>query len=202
VKLLLATTSQGKLREQREALRGLGIEIVFLDDLPAVDPPDETGATFRENARLKALYYHRATGLPAMAEDSGLEVDALGGIPGVESARFLGAETPFAVKNARILELLQEVSEADRTARFVSAVALADGNEIVFEHEARCEGRIAREPRGAGGFGFDPIFFYPPLSKTTAELSPSDKNEVSHRGKAMAALRRFLASRHGPRFPS
>jgi len=192
VKLLLATTSRGKLREQKEALQGLGLGIVSLEDFRAVDPPDETGATFRENAQRKALYYHRATGLPAVAEDAGLEVDALGGIPGVESARFLGAETSYAVKNARLLELLHDVAEADRTARYVSAVALADEGEIVFEHEAACEGRIALEPRGEGGFGYDPIFYYPPLSKTMAELSPDEKNRVSHRGKAMAALRRHL----------
>ena len=196
MRLLLATTSRGKLREQKEALQGLGLEIVSLEDLRAVGPPDETGATFRENARLKALHYHRALGLPTVAEDAGLVVDALGGIPGVNSARWLGAETPYAVKNARILELLHEVSEADRTARYVSAVALADKGEIVFEHQAACEGRIAFEPRGAGGFGYDPIFCYPPLSKTMAELSPEEKNRVSHRGKAMAALRRHLS---GPR---
>ena len=199
MKLLLATTSRGKLREQKEALQGLGLEIVSLDDLPAVDPPYETGATFVENARLKALYYHRAIGLPVVAEDAGLEVDALGGIPGVASARFLGAETSYAVKSARLLELLADMSEADRTARFVSAVALADRGEIFFEHEARCEGRIAREPRGAGGFGYDPIFFYPPLSKTMAELSSDEKNRVSHRGKAMAMLREYLVERRdGP----
>ena len=192
MKLLLATTSRGKFREQKEALEGLGLEIVSLEDFRAVDPPDETGATFRDNARLKALYYHRATGLPAVAEDAGLEVDALGGIPGVNSARWLGAETPYAVKNARLLELLHDVSEADRTARYVSAVALADEGEIVFEHQEACEGRIAFEPRGAGGFGFDPIFYYPPLSKTMAELALEAKNRVSHRGKATAALRRHL----------
>jgi XTP/dITP diphosphohydrolase len=192
VKLLLATTSWGKLLEQKEALEGLGLAIVSLRELAAIAPPDETGATFRDNARLKALYYHRATGLPAVAEDAGLEVDALGGIPGVESARFLGTETSYAVKNARLLELLHDVFEADRTARYVSAVALAHEGEIVFEHEAACEGRIALEPRGAGGFGYDPIFYYPPLSKTMAELSPDEKNLVSHRGKAMAALRRHL----------
>ena len=197
MKLLLATTSRGKLLEQREALEGLGLEIVSLGDLPTIEPPGETGATFRDNARLKALHYHRATGLPAVAEDAGLEVDALGGFPGVESARFLGTETSYAVKNARLLELLQDVSEADRTARYVSAVALADEGEIVFEHEEACEGRIAFELRGAGGFGFDPIFYYPPLSKTMAELSPDEKNLVSHRGKAMAALRRHLDDPNG-----
>jgi len=196
VKLLLATTSPGKLREQKDALQGLDLEIVSLEDFPAVEPPDEAGATFRENARLKALYYHRALGLPSVAEDAGLEVDAVGGLPGVHSARWLGAETPYEAKNARLLELLKDVGEADRTAHYVSAVALADEGEIVFEHEAVCEGRIAFEPRGASGFGYDPIFYYPPLLKTMAELSPGEKNKVSHRGKAFAALRRHLS---GPR---
>jgi XTP/dITP diphosphohydrolase len=194
VKLLLATTSRGKLREQKEALRGLDLEILSLEDVGPLDPPHETGATFRENARLKALYYHRATSLPAVAEDAGLEVEALGSVPGVESARFLGADTPYEKKNQRILERLEGVGETQRTARYVSAVALAAGGEIAFEHEAVCEGRIAFEPRGEGGFGYDPIFYYTPLSRTMAELSPEEKNQVSHRGKAMAALRRFLAS--------
>lgn len=194
MKLLLATTSLGKLREQKEALQGLDLEIVSLEDFHAIEPPDETRATFRENARLKALYYHRRHSLPTVAEDAGLEVGALGGIPGVHSARWLGAETPYDVKNARLLELLKDVGEADRIARYVSAVALADEGEIVFEHEAACEGRIAFEPRGAGGFGYDPIFYYPPLAKTMAELSPGEKNPVSHRGKAIAALRRHLAA--------
>ena len=196
MRLLLATTSPGKLREQKEALAGLDLEIVSLRDFPEIKPPEETGATFRENARLKALYYHRALGLPSVAEDAGLEVDALGGIPGVESARFLGADTAYGVKNARLLELLRGVSEADRTARYVSAVALAREGKIVFEHQAACEGRIAFDPRGASGFGYDPIFCYPPLSKTMAELSPEEKNQVSHRGQAMAALARFLSSDH------
>jgi XTP/dITP diphosphohydrolase len=193
VKLLLATTSSGKLREQREALEGLGLEIVSLGELPALEPPDETGATFRENARLKALYYHRALGVPTVAEDAGLEVDALGGLPGVHSARWLGAETPYEVKNARLLEILLDVSEEDRAARYVSAAAFADEGEIAFECEATCEGRIALEPRGVAGFGYDAIFYYPPLGKTMAELSPQEKNAVSHRGKAMAALRRHFS---------
>ncbi len=194
MKLLLATTSRGKLVEQKEALEGLGLEIVSLEEMPSLEPPDETGGTFLENARLKALYYHRATGLPAAAEDAGLEVDVLGGLPGVQSARWLGNETPYRVKNARLIALLLDVSEADRTARYVSAVALADQGEIVFEHEAACEGRIAFEPRGVDGFGYDPVFYYPPLGKTMAELSPQEKNRVSHRGKAMAALRRYFAA--------
>jgi XTP/dITP diphosphohydrolase len=193
VKLLLATTSPGKVREQKEALRDLDLEIVSLEELPPIEPPHESGGTFLENARLKALYYHRALGLPAVAEDAGLEVDAFGGLPGVHSARWLGSETPYEAKNARLLALLLDVPEAQRTGRYVSAVALADEGQIVFEHQAACEGRIAFEPRGERGFGYDPIFYCPPLSKTMAELAPDKKNRVSHRGKSMAALRRFLA---------
>jgi XTP/dITP diphosphohydrolase len=198
VKLLLATTSRGKLREQKEALQDLDLEILSLEDLPPIEPPPETGGTFLENARLKALYYNRGLGLPTVAEDAGLEVDALGGLPGVNSARWLGSQASYDAKNARLVALLARVSEAERTARYVSAVALAEEGKIAFEHQAACEGRIAFEPRGAGGFGYDPVFYYPPLSKTMAELGPNEKTRVSHRGKAMAALRRFLARRNSP----
>ncbi len=195
MKLLLATTSRGKLLEQRDALEGLPVEILSLAEFPPVEAPEETGGTFLENARLKALYYHEALGMPTVAEDAGLEVAALGGLPGIHSARWLGASTPYPVKNARLLELLEDVEEKDRTARYVSAVAFAEDHRIVFEHEAICEGRIAFEARGAGGFGYDPVFYYPPLSKTMAELGPREKIQVSHRGKAMAALVRYLAAR-------
>jgi XTP/dITP diphosphohydrolase len=192
LKLLLATTSRGKLREQREALEGLEIELVSLEDFPPLEPPEELGASFRENAVEKAIYYHAKIGLPAVSEDAGLVVDALGGAPGVASARFLSRDTRYPKKNLRILELLRDVPEGDRTARYVSALALADGGRIVFEVEATCEGVIALEPRGEGGFGYDPIFFYPPLGKTMAEISPAEKNRVSHRGQAFAALERYL----------
>lgn len=195
MKLVLATTNRGKLLEQRLALEGLAVELLSLADFPGLEEPEETGATFLENARIKALYYHRAIGLPALGEDAGLMVEALGGLPGVQSARWLGAEASFAEKSVRLLELLESVEEEKRAARFVSALALAEDDRIVFEHEATCEGRIAFEPRGAGGFGYDPIFYYPPLAKTTAELTPEEKNRVSHRGKAMAALRAYLVSR-------
>jgi XTP/dITP diphosphohydrolase len=195
VKLLLATTSRGKLREQKEALAALELEVVSLEEFPEVAAPDETGATFRENARLKALYYHRATGLAAIAEDAGLEVDFLKGAPGVESARWLGEKTPYEVKNARLIELLEGIASPDRSARYVSAVALAERGRVVFEHQATCEGRIAFEARGTGGFGYDPVFHVTQLSRTMAELSPEEKNQVSHRGQAMAALRRHLAER-------
>jgi XTP/dITP diphosphohydrolase len=195
LKLLLATTSRGKIREQRESLVGVDQELVTLESWPELDPPEEPGPTFLDNAIVKALYYHRATGVPAVGEDSGLVIDALGGEPGIRSARWLGEETPYDIKNARVLEMLSDVAEGDRSARYVSAVALADDDAIVFTAESICEGQIATEPRGDGGFGYDPIFFYPPFGVTMAELSAERKNRVSHRGQAMAKLREFLAAR-------
>jgi len=195
LKLLLATTSRGKIREQRGSLVGIDLELVTLESWPELDPPEEPGPSFLDNAIVKALYYHRATGLLAVGEDSGLEIDALGGAPGIRSARWLGEDTPYDVKNARVLEMLSDVAEEDRSARYVSAVALADDDAIVFTAEGICEGRIATEPRGEGGFGYDPIFLYPPFGVTMAELSAERKNRVSHRGQAMAKLRAFLAAR-------
>ncbi len=131
----------------------------------------------------------------AVGEDSGLAIDALGGEPGIRSARWLGDDTPYDIKNARVLEKLTDVVEDDRSARYVSAVALADDDEIAFTAEGICEGRIATESSGDGGFGYDPIFFYPPFGVTMAELSAEQKNRISHRGQAMAKLRAFLAAR-------
>ena len=195
MKLLLATTSRGKIREQRGSLVGIDLELVTLESWRELDPPEEPGPSFLDNAIVKALYYHRATGLLAVGEDSGLEIDALGGEPAIRSARWLGEDTPYDIKNARVLEILSDVAEADRSARYVSAVALADDDAIVFTAETYCEGRIATEPRGEGGFGYDPIFFYPPFGVTMAELSAERKNRVSHRGQAMAKLRAYLAAR-------
>ncbi len=132
--------------------------------------------------------------MPTLGEDAGLVVDALGGLPGVQSARWLGVQTSFAEKSARLLELLEGVEAEKRTARFMCAIAVAQGERLVFEHEAACEGRVAFELRGSGGFGYDPIFYYPPLGKTTAELTPLEKLRVSHRGKAMAALKLYFQS--------
>jgi len=199
VKLLLATTSAGKIREQRSALEALGreiaLEIVTLESWPGLEPPVEPGPTFSANAAAKALYYHRATGIPSLGEDSGLEVDALGGEPGIHSARWLGAETPYEAKNARLLELLADTPDGARTARYLSAVALADEGGVVFAAEGVCEGHIPPAARGGGGFGYDPVFFYPPFGKTMAELTAEEKNTVSHRGRAMARLCAFLRSR-------
>jgi non-canonical purine NTP pyrophosphatase (RdgB/HAM1 family) len=189
---LAATTNDGKVREIRALLEGLAIELVGLDGYPGIAPPDETGATFAENARLKAVYYATATGLPAIADDSGLEIDAMNGGPGIESARFGGSNTSYPEKFELIYDTLRQARRPDSTARFVCAVALADVDTITFEAIGTVEGRIAAHPAGTGGFGYDPIFFYPPYGCTLAEVSPEQKAAVSHRGKAFRQLRRFL----------
>lgn len=191
MKLLVATTNAGKLREIAGILAELPVELVSLAELPPIIEPEETGTTFGENARLKALYYHRATKLPSVADDSGLEIEALGGAPGVHSARWAG--TDYAVKFRKIYELLDAKHARRSAARFVCRLALADEDRIVFESEGVIEGRIADVPRGEKGFGYDPIFFYPPLGKTTAELDRDLKATVSHRGKAFAQLKDYLS---------
>lgn len=195
MKLLVATTNPGKMREIAGILARLNATIVTLGDFPHVIEPDETGATLAENARLKALYYHRATDLPTVADDSGLEIDALGGAPGVHSARWEGPD--YAVKFRKIYELLDARNARESSARFVCRVALAERGGITFEAEGVIEGRIAHAPRGDKGFGYDPIFFYPPLNRTTGELDQELKETVSHRGKAFAALRDYLERKMG-----
>lgn len=192
MKVVVATQNPEKLREFRRALVVADLDLVSLSAWPELGAPEETGSTYLDNAVLKALHYHRYTGLPAVGDDSGLEVDALGGAPGVASARWLGAQTPYEVKNARLIESLSGVDDEKRSARFVCALAFADRGEIVFHTVESCEGSIAPDPRGSDGFGYDPIFFYPPFGKTLAEVAPHDKDRVSHRGKALAALARFL----------
>jgi XTP/dITP diphosphohydrolase len=188
--LVIATTNPGKAREIEAILDGIPFELRTLADFPPIAEPEETGATFAENARLKALYYSRETGCPCMADDSGIEIAALGNLPGVHSARWEGDD--YTVKFARIWELLRAKGLETSAARFVCRVALARNDEIVFESEGIVEGTIAREPRGDNGFGYDPIFFYPPFNRTLAEASLAEKTTVSHRGKAFRALREFL----------
>lgn len=192
MKLLVATTNPGKMREIAGILRTLPVDLVSLDQVSGLAEPEETGLTFAENARLKALYYHHATGLPSVADDSGLQIDALDGLPGVQSARWEGHD--YGIKFQRIYELLDAKNARRSTARFVCRVALANQGQIIFESEGVIDGVIADEPRGDQGFGYDPIFFYPPLGKTTAELDRDIKATVSHRGKAFASLARFLRS--------
>lgn len=190
MQLLIATTNPGKLREIRGLLHGAPIEIVTLDSFPTVEEPDETGQTFAGNARLKALYYNQATGIASVADDSGLEIAALGAVPGVHSARWEGSD--YSVKFRRIYELLRERGSTGSPARFVCALALAAGGRIDYETEGTVEGEIAPEPRGSNGFGYDPIFFYPPLGRTLGEVSDELKGTVSHRGAAFRALRQYL----------
>jgi XTP/dITP diphosphohydrolase len=188
--LLIATTNPGKMREIEGILTGFPIRLISLAGLPPIEEPQETGATFAANARLKALYYHQATGLPAVADDSGLEIAALDGAPGIHSARWEG--TDYAVKFRKIYERLDAKGARRSPARFVCRVALADRGQIEFEAEGVFEGIIADIPRGDNGFGYDPIFFYPPLGRTSAELDRETKETVSHRGKAFRALREYL----------
>jgi XTP/dITP diphosphohydrolase len=191
--LVVATTNPHKPREIRDLLDGVAFEIVTLAAWPDARPPDETGATFAENARAKALYYAAITGELTVAEDSGLEIDALGGAPGVESARYGGPDASYPQKFALIARALAAKGSPESAARFVCALALARGTRILFEARGTIEGHIAREPKGSGGFGYDPIFFYPPWGITLAEAGDR-KSAVSHRGAAFRQLRGFLAS--------
>ncbi len=189
--LLLATTNPDKVREVRGLLHGEAVELRTLADLPPLAEPEETGDTFEANARLKALYYAAAHQGLVVSEDSGLEVDALHGAPGVRSARYLSAGASYAERFADILRRLEGVPDVGRTARFVCALAVADGARVCFESRGVVEGRIAHLPAGSGGFGYDPIFVYPPLGCTLAEAG-DHKAAVSHRGQAIGALARWL----------
>lgn len=191
-RLLVATTNPGKLREIEGILQGFPVELVTLTSFPGIAEPEETGATFGENARLKALYYADATGLPTVADDSGLEIDALDGAPGIHSARWEGSD--YAVKFRRIRELLAERGLQTSTARFVCHAAIASDGRILFETEQTVEGELAPEPRGTHGFGYDPIFFYPPFGLTLAEIERDAKSRISHRGKAFYDVLRYLDS--------
>ncbi len=181
--LLIATTNRGKLREITGLLSDAPFEIVTLVEWPDLPAPEETGSTFEENAREKALYYGAATGKLTVAEDSGLEIDALGGSPGIMSARFGGPDATYPERFALIYEALRAKGALDSPARFVCALALTHDGRILFETRGVVEGRIAPEPKGKGGFGYDPIFFYPPLGRTLAEVE-HEKAAVSHRGEA------------------
>jgi XTP/dITP diphosphohydrolase len=193
--LLIATTNAGKIREIRGILEGIPIELVTLDRFPGIPEPEETGTTFAENARLKALYYAAKTGLPAVADDSGIEIAALGNAPGIHSARWHG--TDYATKFAAIYQELAARHLTTSAARFVASIALADRERVLFEAAGIVEGCIAREPKGSHGFGYDPIFFYPPYDCTLAEVEGGKKAAVSHRGIAFRHLREWLSNPPG-----
>ena len=188
--LLVATTNPGKLREIRALMGNVPVRLVSLADVPPVEEPEETGTTFEENARLKARYYAAHSGLWTVAEDSGLVIDALDGEPGVRSARFLRPDATYNERFAEIYQRLDARSGRPRTARFVAALASVDRGEVVYETIGTVEGEIAPAPSGSGGFGYDPIFLYPPYGQTLAEVSDADKIAVAHRG---VAFRRFAA---------
>lgn len=190
--LLLATTNPGKLREYREIFAELPLRLTTLAEQGIDLEVEETGATFEENALIKARAYAQARGLLTLADDSGLEIDALGGEPGVRSARWPTPDTSYPERFKLIFARLAGLPPEERTARFRCAIALArpDGwHEIV---EGVVEGIIADAPRGENGFGYDPIFFVPALGHTTAELSPEEKHRISHRGRAARAARDVL----------
>ena len=192
--LLLASQNPGKLAEMRVLAEGLPFRVLGPKDIGIREAPEETGKTFLENAVLKARYYAGRSGLLTVADDSGLSVDALDGGPGLYSSRFGGEGATDADRNRLLLERLRGVPEDERGARFTSAVAVARGGEVLFQAQESVEGRIAEETRGPNGFGYDPLFFYPPFGRTFGEVAPEDKDRVSHRGKAFARLREFLQS--------
>ena len=199
--LLLASQNPGKLNEMRLLVAGLPFRVLGPRDLGLHRSPDETGETFLENATIKALAYARQSGLLTVADDSGLSVDALGGAPGLYSSRFGGEDASDLDRNRLLLEKLRGVPRERRGARFTSAVAAARGGEVLFRAQESVEGLIADEMRGENGFGYDPLFFYPPFDRTFGELARQEKDRVSHRGKAFARLREFLAGAGGVRAP-
>jgi XTP/dITP diphosphohydrolase len=192
MRLLVATTNANKVREIRGILSDINVELVGLDVFPAVAEPEETGATFAENARAKAVYYSGHLGVVAVAEDSGFVVDALGGDPGIQSARYGGPTVTYPERFAMIYDRLREGQSLGSPARFVCALAVARGERVLFEARGTIEGCVAEAPRGDHGFGYDPIFFYPPLGRTLAELTDREKAMVSHRGNAFRQLGEYL----------
>ena len=191
--LLIATTNPGKLREISSILDGLPIHLRTLADFPDTPVADETGATFAENARQKALHYASLTGLVTMAEDSGFEVDALNREPGIDSARYLREDATYEERFADIYRRVRDAGAHQPRARFVCALALTDGPRVVFETTATVEGMLAGSAAGANGFGYDPIFLYPAYGKTFGEASDAEKTAVSHRGQAVRAFRAYMA---------
>jgi XTP/dITP diphosphohydrolase len=191
--LLIATNNQGKLREFRSLLTGLDIEMLYLESFGNIAEIEETGLTFAANAELKATGYALQTGFTTLADDSGLEVEALNGRPGVMSARYAGPETSFQNKMAELLAELDRTSDTYRRARFVAAIAVADKTGALI-HNAKgiCPGRIASEPRGSGGFGYDPVFIPDGYDQTFGELPEVTKRKISHRGRAFSQIIPFL----------
>ncbi|MGB7062416.1 MAG: XTP/dITP diphosphatase [Candidatus Zixiibacteriota bacterium] len=183
-RIVLATNNKHKIKEIKDILSGLAAEILTLEDFPGAPRVEETGETLEENAILKAEAIHRFTGLPSLADDSGLEVDALQGAPGVLSSRFAGEHCSYADNNRKLLRLMADVPQNRRTARFVCVVAWMKDPENITTVKGEVEGIIALKERGENGFGYDPLFYLPDLNKTFAQLSFEEKNRISHRARA------------------
>ena len=191
-RLLIATSNKGKIAEYADLIRDLKIDWVSLEELGISDEVSEDGATFLENATTKALAYAQVSGLLTLADDSGLEVDALGGQPGVKTARFGGAHLSPVERYHYLLKLMDEVPRKDRTARFRCVIVLAKPAGVLDNSEGICHGQIAYQPEGKGGFGYDPIFYLPEEDKTMAQIEFTDKQRLSHRGRAFTKIKSAL----------
>ena len=193
-KIVFATTNAGKIKEIKEILSDFDVEVASMKEMSITADIEENGATFEENSLIKARAVSKLTGLPALADDSGLEVDYLNGEPGIYSARYLGRDTDYDYKNNYIIKKLKDAKDEERSARFVCVISLVlpDGREFV--KKGVMEGRIGYEIKGENGFGYDPIFFLPEYGKTSAEISAEEKNKISHRGKALSAMKELIAS--------
>lgn len=193
-KIVFATTNEGKVKEIKEILKDFPIEVVSMKEMGITADIEENGTTFEENSLIKARALAKLTGLPALADDSGLEVDYLNGEPGIYSARYLGRDTDYDYKNNYIIDKLSGAKGEDRSARFVCVISLVlpDGREFV--ERGVVEGLIGYEQKGENGFGYDPIFYLPEYGKTSAELPPDEKNKISHRGKALTAMKKLIVT--------
>ena len=191
-KILLASTNKGKLSEISLLLGNEFTILLLTDVIPEIPEYIETGKSFAENAESKALHFHRLTGIPTIADDSGLCVNYLSGAPGVMSARWAGEKADDSKKNIKLLNEMKNAYRDNRRASFICCASFADGGEIVKTITGKVEGEILFQPKGSSGFGYDPVFFYPPLEKTFAEMTASEKNIHSHRGKAFRDLAAFI----------
>lgn len=194
-KIIFATGNEGKMREIREILADIRVKVLSMKEIGIDIPIEENGSSFEENAVIKAKAVSEVCGEIVLADDSGLEIDYLNKEPGIYSARYIGEDTPYSVKNANLIERLSGVPDEERTARFVCAIAAVFPDGEVITTHGTVEGRIDYQEKGSNGFGYDPIFYIPELGKTTAELSDGEKNSVSHRGKALGRMKEELEKR-------
>jgi XTP/dITP diphosphohydrolase len=195
MKIVLATHNRDKIRELKAAFRGTNAELLTFDHFPNMPDVVEDGDTLEENALKKAKEIFQFTGLPALADDTGLEVQALNGAPGVKSSRYAGERVTYAQNVKKLLSEMKDIGPEQRKAGFRTVMVYFDGNNVLTT-EGRVQGTILKEPVGENGFGYDPVFYYPPLKKTFSELSPDEKNKISHRGKALLKMINTLCEKN------